>query len=309
MNLIRAFCAAFVCLLMTTIAFAYDLPPVNLGYTNFLDAAPPPPGHGWYFIQYFSTYDSKEFTNSSGGRLGGVPSPDFNPAVLLSQGVYLSPKKLPVLNAHLGLDAIIPVVMSFNLQTPNALGLKANSGGVGNPIVGPVLLWDPLMTHGRPIWFNYIELDNFIPVGKYNHHDQINPGPNFYSFLPFWSTTVMITPNWDFSSRLQYLRNTKNDTTGIRAGNAIFDNFSTSYQVIPNRLRLGAAGYYLKQLNNSQGNPAPNSKEQVLGIGPGALISLSPHTAIILYDYVESHAENRTRGNRFVFTFSQAFGP
>lgn len=294
---------------MTTAAFAYDERPVNLGFTSFMDAAVPPPGHGLYVIQYFSSYHSDEFLDSNGGRLGGVSSPNFNPVISITQFWYMSPKTSVFFNAHLGFNAIIPTVFSFNLQQPNNLGLKANSGGIGDPVAGIFLQWDPLMVHGRPVWFNRVQFDNFIPVGKYNKNDQINPGSNFYSFNPYWSTTVLITPNWEVSSRLHYLWNTTNDVTGIRAGDAIFDDFATSYAVIPNRLRFGVAGYYFKQLENSKGNPASNSKEQVLGLGPGAVFFFNSTTAMVLNYYDESHVINRTRGSRVVLGFFHGFGP
>lgn len=279
---------------------------MNLGFTSFMDAVPLPPGYGWYANQRFIAYNTQEFTNAHGGRLGGVPSPRYNPVNEVTQIAYLKRDK-GLFNSYLGFTALFPGTLTYQLQTPNALGLKANSPGMGNPIIGPVFQWDPVMRKGRPFWYNRIEIDNFIPVGKYNKKYQLNPGTPFYSFAPYWSTTVFINSKWDFSSRLHYLWSAKNNQTGIQAGSAIHDNFATSYLVIDQHLRLGVAGYFLQQLNNSRGNPEPNSKERVLGIGPGAVILLTPQTAINLNYYKESYVENRTKGNRCVLNINHAF--
>ena len=45
--------------------------------------------------------------------------------------------------------------------------------------------------------------------------------------------------------------------THIQAGNAVLDDFAISYK--KDKLRIGIAGYFLKQLVNSKANPETNS--------------------------------------------------
>lgn len=47
------------------------------------------------------------------------------------------------------------------------------------------------------------------------------------------------------------------------------------------------------------GHDIPDSREQVLAVGPGALLHLSKDTHLFLNIYFEMAAENRTEGNRF----------
>ncbi len=286
--------------------FAYDLPPLHFGYVSFLNAVPLGPGYGWYFAQRYVSYDTQMFTNSHGGRLGGVSSPSYNPQLSITELTYLA-RNTSLLNAHLGITVFAPVLLAPNLQTPNKLGLRANQGGVCNPTISPFLFWGPLMLHGRPFWYNRVEFDNTIPIGKYSKNYQINPGVPFYNLASYWASTMLLTPKWELSSRFYYIWSAENPDTHIQAGQAVLENFATSYLIQPH-LRLGIAGYYLKQLRNSKGNPAPNSKEQVLGIGPGVGVPLTPSNVLIFNYYTESHVENRTKGNRFVMSFVHSFG-
>lgn len=152
-----------------------------------------------------------------------------------------------------------------------------------------------------------MQFDSLIPVGKYNKKYQINPGTTFYAFSTYWSTTVFMTSKWAFTSRLYFIWSARNPDTGIKAGNAINDNFSTSYPLWDNHLRIGIAGYYLKQLENSQGNSEANSKERVLGIGPGVGLNFTPKTSLCFNYFTEALAENRTQGNRYILSFTHAF--
>lgn len=77
---------------------------------------------------------------------------------------------------------------------------------------------------------------------------------------------------------------------------------------MPN-LRLGINGYYLKQFTNLEvdGENAKDSREQVFGIGPGLLWSISKDAFLFLNTYFESMAENRPEGERFNLRFVYHF--
>ena len=122
-----------------------------------------------------------------------------------------------------------------------------------------------------------IELQMLFPTGKYDNDKEINPGSNFFSFDPYWAATLFITPKWEFSTRVHYLWNTRNNDPnrfnpdGTRAdstlaGQAVHLNFASSYEILEKRLHAGVNGYYLKQTTDTQmdGNDVPGTKEQVL---------------------------------------------
>lgn len=292
-------------------AAAYDLPSVNLGFTSFVDGGPPA-GPGYYFSQYIQYYTSDQFNDGSGNAIP-FPDPDLNVWASLSQGIYQSDQEL-LWGGKWGLDVIVPIVgldVSYSADGPFP---QDNGTGLGDILVGPFLQWDPIMKDGRPLFMHRIELQFIFPTGKYDEDKALNPGSNFFSFNPYWAGTLFLTPNWTVTTRIHYLWNAENsDAVGpageSTAGQAIHLNFATAYAFIPNTLRLGINGYYLKQITDSEvdGQDVENGREEVLGIGPGALWSINPDNHLFFNAYFESNVENRTEGQRYVLRWVHHF--
>ena len=295
-------------------AAAYDQPAVNLGFTSFMDGAPPA-GPGFYFTQYIQYYTADQLNDADGDALP-LPDPELDAWISLSQFIYLSNRPL-LLGGKWGLDLIVPLVsldIGYGAGGPFP---EDNGSGVGDILVGPFLQWDPIIRNGRPVFMHRLELQMLFPTGKYDEDKELNPGSNFFSFNPYWAGTLFITPQWTFSSRIHYLWNAKNDDPNrafvgaedTQAGQAIHLNFASSYEVIPKALRLGVNGYYLKQLTDTEvdGEDLPDSKEAVFAVGPGALLSLSQDNHIFFNAYWETMAENRTEGSRFTLRWVYHF--
>jgi anthranilate 1,2-dioxygenase (deaminating, decarboxylating) large subunit len=281
-------------LLTAASAWGYLQPSVNLGFTSFMDGAPPA-GPGFYFTEYISYYTADELANLA------VPNPDIDVWVSLNQFIYQS--NTPVLlGGKWGLDVIVPLVCIDSTPLPD------NGGGLGDILVGPYLQWDPIMGKNGPIFMHRVELQTIWPTGKYDDQKALNPGSNFFSFDPYWAGTYFITPQWTASWRLHYLWNAENDEPFVgfmanesQAGQAFHANFATSYELVPKKLRLGINGYYFDQLTDSKFNDEDtNDDEEVFAIGPGALVSFSQNTHLFLNAYFETGAEFRSEGERFV---------
>lgn len=280
--------------LLTPSAPAYDQPAVNLGFTSFLDGAPPA-GPGFYFTEYLQFYTADKLADLS------IPNPKIEAVVSLNQFIYQSNQ--PVLaGGKWGLDVIIPIVHLDSSPLPD------NGGGMGDLLIGPFLQWDPIMGANGPLLLQRVELQMIFPTGKYNEADALNPGSNFFSFNPYYSATLFLTPKLTVSGRFHYLWNAKNNDpfAGLQAkdsqaGQAFHANLAGSYEVVPKLLRLGVNGYYLKQVSDSQINDqdAPG-REQVLAVGPGALLSFSQDTHLFINSYFESNAEHRPEGERYL---------
>ena len=294
---------------------AYDLPSVNLGFTSFLDGGPPS-GPGLYFSQYVQYWTSDEFKNQNGDPLlGSNADEDLKAWISLSQFIYQSDQAL-LFGGKWGLDVIIPVVSLDFSSNLGALGPEDNGSGLGDILVGPFLQWDPIMGPNGPIFMHRIELQMIFPTGEYDENKELNPGSNFFSFNPYWAGTLFILPKWTASTRIHYLWNAKNDDPNFpnqgaddtQAGQAVHLNFASAYQVLPS-LRVGINGYYLKQITDFKvdGKSQADTKEQVLGIGPGLLWHINKDAHLFFNVYFESMAENRPEGERYNLRFVYHF--
>lgn len=295
--------------------WGYQLPALNLGLTSFLDGGPPA-GPGLYLTEYINYYTSGRFTDiNNRGLLPVNANEDLHVWAFLTQVIYQSDRDI-LLGGKWGIDLILPVVhtdLKHDLGGPP----EDNGAGFGDVLIGPFLQWDPIMGADGPRFMHRIEFQMIFPTGKYDSDREINPGSNFFSFNPYWAATVFVTPKWTASWRIHYLWNADNEDPNrgffgadeTQAGQAIHLNFATAYMVIENMLRVGINGYYLKQLSDTEvdGNDLADSREQVLGIGPGAVFHLSKDSHIFFNTYFETAAENRTEGMRFNLRFVQHF--
>ncbi len=234
----------------------------------------------------------------------------------LNQFIYQS--NTPVLfNGKWGLDVIVPIVW---LDSSPDTALPENNSGAGDIWVGPYLQWDPIMGEKGPIFMHRVEFQMIFPSGSYDSNKVLNPGANAFSFNPYWAGTYFITPKWTVSGRFHYLWNGENDDpfvgfnlNEVQAGEALHANFATSYEVIPQQLRVGINGYWLDQISATKGTTQAGNTvdleddEQVLAIGPGALLSFSQDTHLFFNAYFETETDSRPEGERFVLRLVHHF--
>lgn len=300
------------CVLLAERTAAQSLPPVNLGLTSFCDGLPPA-GPGFYYQQYFQFYSADSFKDDDGDDLDVPDQPSIDVWASLNQFIYQSNQEL-FFGGKWGIDLIVPIV-GTDLD-PGSLPIQDNGSGLGDILVGPFLQWDPIIRDGRPVFAHRIELQMIFPTGKYESDRAINPGANVFSFNPYWSATVFPTPRTEGSVRIHYLWNSENDDVSfapgiddVQPGQAIHLNFAGSYDLIEHQLRVGVNGYYLKQITEAQvnGDDLSNSKEQVLGIGPGLLYSFSKNDHIFVNFYWETLTENRPEGWRAILRWTHHF--
>jgi hypothetical protein len=317
----RAWLAALAVLLMATlfpgvgaaqVPPAQSLPSVNLGFTSFMDGGPPA-GPGFYFQTYLQYFYSNELKGADGKHQllpsGGRVMDDLNVLVSLNQLIYQSDQSI-LFGGKWGIDVIVPIVFLHADPAPGS-PLTDSGAGFGDLLIGPYIQWGPIMGKKGPIFMHRIELQNLLPTGEYDDDVMVNAGSNFYSFNPYWAATLFITPRWKTSWRFHYLWNAKNDEpnrtlftdpdSGIladdtQAGQAIHFNFSSAYEVLPKQLHVGVNGYYLRQVTDAEtdGEDVPgNQREQVLGIGPGAVWHFSQDDHLFFNTYFETQAQNR----------------
>jgi hypothetical protein len=307
---IRTFAKRAISALVATVglagsASAFDQPNLNLGFTSFLDGAPPS-GPGWYPTQYFQVYSANRLVDRNGRSLG-LPREDVTVFASLTQLLYVSPIKVGP--GVLGLDILLPTI-PFS-STDDGLGgaaLKAQQG-VGDLLIGPFIQFDPIMGDKGPLFVGRFEAQMILPTGKYDPTAAVNPGSNFFSFNPYVAGTLFLTPDWTVSARFHYLWNASNDRPNVgfgptvvstQAGQALHANFASEYSVTQT-LKLGVNGYWLQQISDTLANgvAVPGRRERVFGLGPGALLAINKDNFLFFNAYYEFGAQNRPEGQRY----------
>lgn len=299
--------------------FAADGPPppsvsqpsgINLGGTSFYDGFAGPPGLTHQTYLKFSTASS--IRTNGGKKNGAFDDPKINVITMINQLSYYSPDTFAG-GAHLGWSLLVPVVSLDGDFGDNGAKLKDNATGLGDVTVGPQVQFDPIVdASGRPVFVQRMAFDTILPTGKYDKHKDLNPGSNYFSLNPYWAATWMPAPRWEVSWRLNYLYNFKNDDPAsssaqffegqsvrdTQSGQSAWANFTASYEVFP-RVSVGINGYYFRQISDDKvnGNTLTDSREKVLGIGPGLFWKITEDKAFWLNTYKETGVENRSRAD------------
>ncbi|MHC4743307.1 MAG: SphA family protein [Planctomycetota bacterium] len=276
---------------VTTPALALNQPPVNLGFTNFIDGASP--GPGWYLTEYLQVIHADDINGPDGHT--AIPDVNLRAFVNLNQVIYQSDKIF--LGGNPGIDVIIPLI-DLNVDDP----LTAQDG-VGDVLVGPFIQWGPHMLFDRP-YFHRFEFQVITPTGEHDTSKYVlNPGSGIWSINPYYAFTYFITPKLTTSVRFHYLWNSEDKHQGptpdIQAGQTIHFNYALAYAVT-DTVRLGVAGYYLRQLEEDEidGMSLDNSEEEVFAIGPGLVWHINEDLTFMGAVNFETMAENRPEGVR-----------
>jgi len=295
-------------------------PPVNTGATSFMDGFGDPRGSGFAYMQYARFSTAGSIKDGNGNDVGAFINPRLNVFASVNQFLYTFKTDAVV---HPGVYALIPLVLLDASFGAGGASLQDNGFGMGDPVAGSYLQFNPIMSADkRPIFSHRADIAVQMPLGKYDAMKQINPGTNTWAINPSWAGTLMPFARLEVSTRLNYLFNFKNGNPGggmmsTQAGQAVFDNFTASYEVVPfsptrsgaHSLRLGLNGYYFKQITESavNGVKQTGSKEQVLGIGPGVMWVATLSDAFYVNVYFETAVENRFAGNLFQVRWARMF--
>ena len=280
------------------------LPPVNLGLTNFLDGQAFP---GLLVEQYVEYYDANKLNDSGGNKIPGKNT--LHSLSLVTHLAYISHKKF--LGGYVGFEVVAPIVY---LDINQAMGQKGDKTAFGDITISPLLLQWHNDLFDKP-YFHRFAFSVILPTGHYDRKDDVNIGSNVYSLNPYYSFTYFLMPKWSISSRIHYLWNSDNDkpidiynASNITPGQAIHFNYATSLEIFDN-VRVGFAGYYLKQISPSKidGNSLINADEEVFSFGPGCYVMTKNRWQLHFNYYHEFISKNRPQGDKLVLRLARAF--
>lgn len=278
----------FVCVSCPPQIFAGDSSAV-LGTEDFFAGALPPPG--FHFINYLAYYSADELKDNNSDK---VPV-DFKANLVADcfRGIYVSDIK--VLGADLAWHVIVPLVYKrVEIKgTPGGMGdFDENRASIGDIYFSPFVLgWHSEL-------FHFIAgMDIIAPTGQYNKNRTINIGNNHWTFEPAFAVSMIHPSGVSASVKLMYDFHTENDDTKLETGQQFHLDYNVGLLIIDS-LRLGICGYYLKgvQEDKLNGTKVPDSKEQVLAVGPSAMYSFSPALHLVAKLQYEMEAENRPEG-------------
>lgn len=291
---------------------------LNTGGTSFLDGFSRT-DPGWAYLQYARYYHLDAIKDARGNDVPVFRDPHIDSTVLISQFSYTSSQKL--FGGLLGFNTIVPLVnldASFAADSP--VSLRDNGFGVGDVTLGPYLQMMPVIRDGRPVFIQRFELNAIVPAGKFSRDRDLNQSAGYWSAAANWAFTVLPTPNWEISARVNYVYNFRADEApnppplpgfafrNGRAGDAAWVNFASSYALSP-AFRLGVNGYYLKQLsdNRTNGKRVPDTRQTQFYLGPGGSWQIDRHNILNANVYVPVNVRNAAAGNNINFQYIHVF--
>lgn len=291
---------------------------LNTGGTSFLDGfGRTDPGLTIIPYARYSQLDS--IKDSGGDDSPAFRDPRIRSSLLLTQFAYATPYTLG--QGRVGLTVLVPLVnLDASFAGSSPVRLRDNGFGLGDVTFGPYLQMMPVMRDGRPVFTQRFELDAIAPVGRFDRDRDLNQGAGYWSVVPNWAVTVLPTPQWEISARLNYVYNFRADKAANpppvpgfafrngKAGDAAWLNFATSYALGPS-FRLGLAGYYLKQLrdNETNGQRVADTKQTQFYLGPGASWQFDRRNILNANFYAPVEVKNAAAGNNVNFQYIHVF--
>lgn len=275
------------------------LPPTNLGLANVFDGIAGKPG--FLYQSYVQVFQTRAIYDQHGNK--AATSLKVNSVATLHQLIYLS--KVRVLGGNIGFTAILPVAQVSTSNTGGAAP-SANPRAWGDPIFGTAVQWSDKRLFGKP-FSHRTELDVSLPLGNYNTAYAINPSAHLFSFGLYHTFTLMLNQQFSISARNQVNYNTHIIGTKAQPGSFYNGNLSVDYAILPS-LRIEVATYLLTQFNQDRFDGhsdyyatqygITNTRERVLGYGPGLAYFLPRGGLIEAKGFLETAVQNRPAGWR-----------
>jgi hypothetical protein len=273
------------------------LPPTNLGLTNIRDANSP--GVGLYYLHYLQSYHPQLVRGPEGQSLESAQKIGS----LMSMHHFVFQSEVRLFNGDLGFSFLIPLVKLSPYEANQKLSV--NPGILGGLIAGTFVQWSGRRLFNLPYSHRW-EISLAIPVGSYCKRYEINPSSHLFTATTYYSFTISLAKNLSISSRHHFNYNFE-DSSGAKPGMFCNTNLAIEYAIIPS-LHIGPVAYYLQQINQDgyDGNrkyykeeySITDTRERVLGFGPGLHYVSSGGLAAELKVFFETQARNRQEGIR-----------
>ncbi|MFD0795433.1 transporter [Mucilaginibacter litoreus] len=273
------------------------LPGVNFGLTNLQAGKAKPPG--LYYLQHIQMFQPSGNTNSEGKAVSGSPLTSYT--LSLQQLMYIS--RVRVLKSYLGFNLLVPLVRN---SSANEFKQSINPNPLGDAALGVFLQWYDQHIGKLPVSFQ-LGGNLVAPTGSFYHRYDINPGTNRYRFIAHFEFTAEPLDRFAVSVKNNFYFYTRQIDQPDRPGPAYNLNYALELK-LSDKITLEAAGYYLAQLGEDSYNGdnryyqhqigINDTRENILGIGPGIGIAGAGKSSMEIKCFWESEAKNRPKGFR-----------
>ena len=264
---------------------ALDMETYPNGAEAFMVGAAPPPG--LTYVNYFYFYSADELKDSDGDDSKQLDNITVYGEV--ARFIWISKKKF--FNANYGQHFFI-LLVDADLDLNGPAG--PNGGDEYHDTDIPYFIWSPMLLTwhlmGGKLHTVLDIADIYIPLYNQDDDNFMSLGRNYWTIEPVFAITYMPTPAWEFSAKLMYDFNTRQEDYSPgppvkidrTPGQDFHMDFNVSYGLNPN-LRVGLSGYYYRQVTNDKFHgkdkyPAPlkaaldtieGEQGQVWALGPG----------------------------------------
>ncbi len=273
-----------------------------LGQRSNFAAALPPPGVFFQLDGYFYGGDAGAATKfPSGGELragiDGFVALGLPTLIVTPDAELLGGRPMFTLTAPFGSKSL-----DFNAAFDNGGNQISGSGSrddvsFGDPVAAATMGW----TDGGK-WQGTASLSVNVPIGEYHTGNPANIAFHYWGF----DTTAAVT--WfdpdiglEASGAYGFTFNLENPDTDYKTGTEMHLELGVS-QSFPNKLSIGAVGYYYQQITGDSGSGATlgSFKGRIFGVGPSvSYVAQVGPLPVSLHArwYYEFGAQNRLEGN------------
>jgi hypothetical protein len=321
-----AFAVAFAVAASPALAQVVSLPDVvsppkglNLGSTSFFDGFGRTT-EGWTWLQYGRYEDLDRITGPDSHNSPLFQGTHIEVFATLTQFSYYTGWH-PFGGDNIGFSAAMPLI-NLNTHFADSSPVKLTGTGFGNGdlVWGPIYQSRPYKADGRPVFSWRVQLIVLSPVGAFNKNDAVNQGAGMWAVNPYIAATWLPTSRIEISTRFNYQYNFKTSNiaspppipgliyTSGQAGQIIYDNFDTSYQ-ITDKIHLGINGYVLDEItpDRTNGQVVAHSRISEVEIGPGGRYVFDASNTLNVNVYLPVESANGSPGPKLNFQYVHRF--